>query len=41
MLMMKAVVLTGAGEIAIEQVPLPEPGPTQVRVRLQGCGVCA
>ena len=41
MLMMKAAVLTGAGEIAIEQVPLPQPGPTQVRVRLQGCGVCA
>jgi threonine dehydrogenase-like Zn-dependent dehydrogenase len=38
---MRAAVLTGAGKLKIEEVPLPEPGAGQVRVRLQGCGVCA
>jgi threonine dehydrogenase-like Zn-dependent dehydrogenase len=38
---MSAAVLTGAGKLMIQQAPLPEPGPGQVRVRLQGCGVCA
>jgi len=38
---MRAVVLTGAGKYKIEQVPVPEPGQGQVRIKLQGCGVCA
>lgn len=38
---MRAAVLTGPGRIAIETFPLPEPGPGQVRVKLEGCGVCA
>ena len=38
---MRAAVLAAAGEIRIEDVALPEPGPGQVRVRLEGCGVCA
>ena len=38
---MRAAVLTGAGKLEIEHVPLPEPGPGQVRIRLEGCGVCA
>lgn len=38
---MRAAVLTGAGKLKIEQVPLPEPGPGEVRIRLEGCGVCA
>jgi threonine dehydrogenase-like Zn-dependent dehydrogenase len=38
---MRAAVLTGPGKIKIDHVPLPEPGPNQVRVRLEGCGVCA
>lgn len=38
---MRAAVLTGPGRIEVEQVPLPEPGPGQVRVKLEGCGVCA
>lgn len=38
---MRAAVLTGPGRIAIHDVPRPEPGPGQVRVRLEGCGVCA
>lgn len=39
--MMRAAVLVGPGEIRIEQVPLPEPGRGEVRIRLEGCGVCA
>jgi len=38
---MDAAVVAGPGEVRIERAPLPEPGPGQVRVRLQGCGVCA
>jgi threonine dehydrogenase-like Zn-dependent dehydrogenase len=38
---MRAAVLTGAGKLMIQDVPLPEPGSGQVRVRLKGCGVCA
>ena len=39
--MMKAAVLAGPGELRIDHVARPEPGPGQVRVRLEGCGVCA
>ena len=38
---MRAAVLTGAGKYKIRQVPLPEPGDGQVRIKLEGCGVCA
>jgi threonine dehydrogenase-like Zn-dependent dehydrogenase len=38
---MRAAVLAGPGEARIEEVERPEPGPRQVRVRLEGCGVCA
>jgi threonine dehydrogenase-like Zn-dependent dehydrogenase len=38
---MRAAVLTGAGKYKIDEVPLPEAGPGQVRIRLEGCGVCA
>jgi threonine dehydrogenase-like Zn-dependent dehydrogenase len=38
---MRAAVLTGPGRIEIEQVAKPEPGPGQVRLKLEGCGVCA
>lgn len=38
---MRAAVLAAPGEIRIEQAPLPEPGWGEVRVRLEGCGVCA
>ncbi len=37
---MRGAVLAGPGRIEISSVPVPEPGPTQVRVRLEGCGVC-
>ncbi len=39
--MMQAAVLRQPGEIVIEELPLPEPGVGQVRIRLEGCGVCA
>jgi threonine dehydrogenase-like Zn-dependent dehydrogenase len=38
---MRAAVVIGPGQVRIDRVPLPEPGAGQVRVRLQGCGVCA
>lgn len=38
---MCAAVLTGAGKYKIDDVPLREPGPGEVRIRLEGCGVCA
>ena len=38
---MRAAVLTGAGILRLASVPLPQPGPGQVRIRLEGCGVCA
>lgn len=38
---MKAAVLRGPGELAVTRAALPEPGAGEVRVRLEGCGVCA
>lgn len=38
---MRAAVLAGPGRIRLDTVDLPEPGPGQVRLRLEGCGVCA
>src|SRR5881628_4101250 len=38
---MRAAVVTGAGKLMIQDAPLPEPGPGQVRIRLEGSGVCA
>lgn len=38
---MKAAVVTGPGKIEIVEAPLPEPGEGEVRVKLEGCGVCA
>ena len=38
---MRAAVLSGPGELRLEPAALPEPGAGQVRVRLEGCGVCA
>ena len=39
--MMRAAVLAGPGQVRIEDVARPEPGRGQVRIRLEGCGVCA
>jgi threonine dehydrogenase-like Zn-dependent dehydrogenase len=38
--MMRAAVIAGPGRFEIQQVPIPEPRPNQIRVRLEGCGVC-
>jgi threonine dehydrogenase-like Zn-dependent dehydrogenase len=38
---MRAAVVTGAGQVRIDDVTMPEPGPGEVRVRVKGCGVCA
>jgi threonine dehydrogenase-like Zn-dependent dehydrogenase len=39
--MMRAAVLEGPGAIRIGDVAAPEPGPGELRIRLEGCGVCA
>ena len=38
---MLAAVLEAPRRWAVRRVPLPPPGPGQVRVRLEGCGICA
>lgn len=38
---MRAAVFTAPGAVRIDSVPAPTPRPGQVRVRLEGCGVCA
>jgi threonine dehydrogenase-like Zn-dependent dehydrogenase len=38
---MRAMIVTGPGQARVERVPRPQPGPGEVRVRLEGCGVCA
>ncbi len=40
-MIMRAAIITGPGQVRIETVPRPEPGKGQVRIRLEGCGVCA
>lgn len=39
--MMDAATVIAPGRIRVDQLPLPEPGRGQVRVKLEGCGVCA
>ena len=38
---MRAAILAAPGMMRVERTALPQPGPGQVRVRLEGCGVCA
>jgi threonine dehydrogenase-like Zn-dependent dehydrogenase len=38
---MLAARLVAPGEVELTEVPPPRPGPNEVRVRLEGCGVCA
>jgi len=38
---MQAAVVVSPGVAELREVARPEPGPGQVRVRLEGCGVCA
>jgi len=39
--LMRAAVVSGPGAAHVEDHELPQPGPGQVRVKLEGCGVCA
>lgn len=39
--MMSSAVFCGDGRVRMQRQPRPEPGPREVLVRLQGCGVCA
>jgi threonine dehydrogenase-like Zn-dependent dehydrogenase len=38
---MQAAILAAPGTICIDRVAVPTPGPGEVLVRLEGCGVCA
>jgi threonine dehydrogenase-like Zn-dependent dehydrogenase len=38
---MQAAVVTGPGALEVRSVARPDPGAGEVRVRLEGCGVCA
>ncbi len=38
---MRAAVIETPQHLKIKQVDLPEPSPTQVRIKMQGCGLCA
>ena len=41
MAVMRAAVLERPGAIRIAEAARPEPGPGEIRIRLEGCGVCA
>src|SRR4051794_28894236 len=38
---MRAAVLVGPRRVEVREVPVPAPAAEEVRVRLEGCGVCA
>jgi threonine dehydrogenase-like Zn-dependent dehydrogenase len=38
---MDALEITAPKTITVKQVPLPEPGPDEVRIKMEGCGLCA
>lgn len=37
---MKAAVFESSGRIEVQDLPLPEPAPGEVRIKVLGCGVC-
>lgn len=37
---MRAAVLAGPGRFEVREAELPRPGPSEVRIRMEGCGVC-
>lgn len=39
--LMQAARMVAPGEMRVCEVPVPEPGAGEVRIRLEGCGVCA
>lgn len=38
---MRAATVEEPGRVVVREVPRPEPGPDQIRVKIEGCGVCA
>jgi len=38
---MRSALITAAGKVEVQDVPLPEPGKDEVRIKLEGSGVCA
>ena len=38
--MMRAVVLRDWDDLAVEEIPIPEPGEGEALVRVAGCGIC-
>lgn len=38
---MRAALLQAPGDMRLVTAPVPQPGPGEVRIRLEGCGVCA
>ncbi len=38
---MRAATLRGPRQLSLDEVPVPVPGPGEVLIRLEGCGVCA
>lgn len=38
---MLAAVLHGIGDLRVEQVPTPQPGPGEALIRVRACGICA
>lgn len=38
---MKAIVNTGPGQLELQDLPMPAPGPHEVRIRTSACGICA
>lgn len=36
-----SAVFLGHGQVELREIAMPTPGPGQVRVRLEGCGICA
>jgi threonine dehydrogenase-like Zn-dependent dehydrogenase len=37
----RAAVITGPGEVEFQDLEVPNPGPGEVRIKVEGCGVCA
>ncbi|QJD96833.1 zinc-binding dehydrogenase [Mucilaginibacter robiniae] len=38
---MDAMEITAPKTVTVKQVPLPEPAPDEVRIKMEGCGLCA
>jgi D-arabinose 1-dehydrogenase-like Zn-dependent alcohol dehydrogenase len=38
---MRAATVTAPGKVEVGQVALPQPAPGEIRIKIEGCGVCA